>query len=133
MLSRHLTALALAAFVAGCATHAMTSGRVVVQDRDTQVVVSINEHDRALIEKYYARKKKGLPPGLAKRQGGLPPGLAKRNQLPPGLRGDPLPAELDRQLTALPRGYVRVRIGHDIVLLDNRTRVVLDVVYGVAL
>lgn len=133
MNSRRLAALALAAFVTGCATHAMTSGRVVLQDRGTQVVVSINERDRGLIEKYYARNAKRLPPGLAKRQGALPPGLAKRDRLPPGLRGDPLPPDLERQLTALPRGYVRLRIGRDIVLLDGRTRVVLDVVYGVAL
>ncbi len=132
-MQRYVYALAWVLAVSGCATHAMTSGRVVLQDRDTQVVVSINERDRALIADYYAKKRKGLPPGLAKRQGGLPPGLAKRDTLPPGLRGDALPVELERQLTPLPSGYVRVRVGQDIVLLDKRTRVVFDVVYGVAL
>jgi len=128
-----LVLIVLVASIAGCATHAATSGRVVLQDRNTQVVVSINERDRALIDAYYGRKKKGLPPGLAKRAGGLPPGLAKRDRLPPGLREEPLPAELDRQLTALPSGYIRVRVGRDIVLLDRRTRVIFDVVYGVGI
>lgn len=132
MAPRYLCVLVFAAALCGCATHAMTSGRVVLQDGNKQVLVTISERDRALIAEYYGKKRKGLPPGLAKRQGGLPPGLAKRDTLPPGLRGDPLPAELERQLTRLPSGYVRVRIGYDVVLLDGRTRVVLDVVYGVA-
>lgn len=133
MLYRCLAALTLAVFVSGCATHAMTSGRVVVRDGNSEIAVSINERDRALITEYYGSKNKRLPPGLAKRKGGLPPGLAKRDKLPPGLESEPLPVELERRLTRLPDGYVRVRIGHDIVLLDGRTRVIVDVVYGVAL
>lgn len=133
MVSGRLIVIILAALVAGCATHVATSGRVVLQDRNTQVVVSINERDRALIEAYYGNKKKRLPPGLAKRQGGLPPGLAKRGTLPPGLREESLPVELERKLTPLPSGYIRVRVGHDIVLVDRRTRVVFDVVYDIAI
>lgn len=132
-MSRYFFVLLLAAGASGCATQAATSGRIVLQDRNTQVSVSINEHDRALIEEYYTgKKKKGLPPGLAKRKGGLPPGLAKRDRLPPGLQGDALPLDLERRLTPLPAGYVRIRVGQDVVLLDGRTRVVLDVAYGIA-
>jgi len=125
-------ALALAALIAGCAAIGATSGRVVIQDQNTQVAVTFSSRDRALIEGYYGKNKKNLPPGLAKRKGGLPPGLAKRDTLPPGLQRDPLPNELEVQLTALPSGYVRVRVGQDIVLLDGRTRVVFDVIYGAA-
>jgi hypothetical protein len=128
--------LVAAVLTAGCASIAATSGRVVIQDGNKSTVeVGINARDRVLIEDYYTERKKkirkGLPPGLAKRDGALPPGLAKRATLPPGLQGDALPAELERQLTSLPANYVRVRINQDIVLLDKRTRAVLDVVYGI--
>lgn len=130
-----LPALAVIA-LGGCATHAATSGRVVIQDQHATVDVAINHHDRAVIRDYYTKlkgKRKTFPPGLAKRDGGLPPGLAKRDKLPPGLQSETLPYELETQLSPLPEAYVRVRVGQDIVLMDRRSRVVFDVVYGVAL
>ncbi len=78
------------------------------------------------------RKRKKIPPGLAKRGGDLPPGLVKRDVLPPGLQGRTLPYDLETQLTPLPESYVRVQIGTDVVLLNRKTRVVMDVIYGVA-
>jgi len=129
---RYFALLLFAGSLTGCATQAATSGRIVIRDRNTQVAVGINEHDRALIQDYYGKRKRNLPPGLSKRQGSLPPGLAKRDTLPPGLQTESLPVDLERQLSALPSGYVRIRVGSDVALLDNRTRVVLDVVYGIA-
>lgn len=124
--------LVFAALAAGCATQAATSGRVVIRDQNAVVDVSFSRHDRAYIEQYYrGTRPKGLPPGLAKRNGALPPGLAKRETLPPGLATHPLPVELERQLTPLSAVYVRVRVGHDVVLMDRKTRVVFDVIYGV--
>lgn len=118
--------------VAGCATHAATSGRVVVRDDRAAVELRFNDRDRALIEEHYrATKPKKTPPGLAKRET-LPPGLAKRDTLPPGLQGRALPRELESHLAVLPGTYVRVVIGRDIVLMNRDTRVVLDIVYGVA-
>ncbi|MFQ6021437.1 MAG: hypothetical protein ACE5NW_01840 [Acidiferrobacterales bacterium] len=121
----------------GCATHLMTSGRVVVKDENNVIDVSFNDHDRRLIHEYYHshkkhKGKKKMPPGLAKRGDNLPPGLAKRDVLPPGLQSRALPADLEMQLTPLSNSYVRVRIGADVVLLDRKTRVVFDVIYGVA-
>ena len=127
-----LVTLLLAALLTGCVAVGATSGRVVIQDDSTRVAVSFSSRDRAIIEEYYGEHKKRLPPGLAKRHGGLPPGLAKRDKLPPGLQRDPLPHELEARLSTLPSGYVRVRIGQDIVLLDGRTHVVFDVIYGIA-
>jgi hypothetical protein len=130
---RYLALLTIALLATGCATQAATSGRFVIQDPNARVAVSINERDRGLIDDYYGKRRRNLPPGLAKRHGNLPPGLAKRDTLPPGLDSEALPVDLERQLSPLPAGYVRMRVGADVVLLDGRTRVVIDVVYGVAI
>lgn len=119
----------------GCAAYTATSGQVVIRDDNTVIDVRFSDRDRGIIENYYkksSKHKKGLPPGLAKRGGHLPPGLAKRDKLPPGLQGDSLPHDLERQLTRLPSSYVRIRVGQDIVLMDGKTRVMVDVVYGMA-
>lgn len=124
-----LSVVFLIASVGGCATYPRTSGRVVVEGKDTRVEVVFTDRDRRLIREYYHRRH--LPPGLAKRSS-LPPGLRKqvqrRGQLPPGLRGKGLPDELEVKLSRLPEGYVRVQVGVDIVLMNTRTRVIVDVV-----
>jgi len=124
-MTRILMLAVLALSLGGCAPVFSTSGRVVLKDDNKMIDVSISDRDRAAIEDYYkggrrGRKGRGLPPGLAKRGGDLPPGLAKRDRLPPGLSGEPLPSS-----------YVRVRVGGDIVLMDRKTRVVVDVASGV--
>ncbi|MFQ5756358.1 MAG: hypothetical protein ACE5H7_09735 [Acidiferrobacterales bacterium] len=120
----------------GCASYVATSGRVVFTDEKATIDVTFSNRDRQVIYDYYGgrkgQKKKKAPPGLAKQGDDLPPGLAKRDTLPPGLQGRVLPADLEAQLTPLPRSYVRVTIGADVVLLNRDTRVVLDVIYGVA-
>jgi hypothetical protein len=129
-MNRHFLIAFALLMLAGCATQAATSGRVVIRDDTGVVDIRIDDRDRSHIHDYY-RGGKGLPPGLAKRGGNLPPGLAKRDRLPPGLQGDSLPYELERKLSRLPSSYVRVRVGQDIVLMDRNTRVVFDVIYGI--
>ena len=131
---KYISTVLAVILLGGCASYAATSGQVVIKDDVTSIDVRIGDSDRVLIRDYYqsSKHKKGLPPGLAKRRGNLPPGLAKRDRLPPGLQGDPLPYDLEKQLTRLPSSYVRVRIGQDIVLMDRKTRVMVDVVYGIA-
>ena len=133
---RHFLALFLVLTVSGCASYSATSGRVVIKDDTGVVDIRIEDRDRAIIDEYYKsysnKSKKSLPPGLAKRGGNLPPGLAKRDKLPPGLQGDPLPYDLEEKLTRLPSTYIRVRVGQDVVLMDRKTRVIFDVVYGIA-
>ena len=132
---KYVLAALVVLMLSGCASYTATSGQVVIKDNDTSIDVRIGDRDRAFIEDYYqksAQHKKGLPPGLAKRGGNLPPGLAKRDKLPPGLQGEPLPRGLEGKLSPLSPNYVRVRVGRDIVLMDRKTRVVLDVVYDVA-
>ncbi len=143
---RRLAAWPLAAVLfilslAACeVTPVQPSGHVLVQDKSTRVEIAFSKHDRDRIRRYYVgrhrKKSKKLPPGLAKKQQ-LPPGLSKQVQwhgrLPPGLEGRALPAELERELAPLPAGYVRIRIGGDVVLANKHTRVVLDVVHDVVL
>ncbi len=65
-------------------------------------------------------KHKSLPPGLAKhirRHGTLPPGL-RRNYLPPGLSS---------RLPGLPPGQARVLVGNDVLLIQQATGLILDI------
>lgn len=73
---------------------------------------------------------KGLPPGLAKKSE-LPPGLAKRQSLPSGLKTRRLPRELETRLPPVPEGQQRVIVDNNVVLIEQGTRVVLDILEGV--
>jgi len=127
-----VVAVAAAIVVTGCATQTATSGRIAIKDDRRTIDIHFSDHDRSVIYSYYSQSLgRGLPPGLAKRQQ-LPPGLAKRDTLPPGLQGEPLPSDLERQLAPLPSGYVRIRVGRDIVLYNAHTRVVFDIVFNVS-
>jgi len=126
--------------MAGCITiPTVNSGSIEVGNENMRVNVAFNEKDREKIKNYYkhmgkAKKSKTMPPGLAKKQN-LPPGLQKHieknGELPPGLHKRSLPLDLERGLSPLPKGYVRVKVGGDVVLMDEKTRVVVDVIWGV--
>ena len=130
----------LSAFLAGCATTSPTvdSGTIVIENEDMHAVIVFSDSDRSKINHFYknTKKIKTMPLGLAKKQE-LPPGLQKHygkyGKLPPGLEGRRLPLDLEGTLSLLPPGYVRLRVGGDVVLLDETTRVVLDVVWDVLL
>lgn len=147
VLSKYPKALLLGAcaafLLAGCETMpgigSGTSGKVVVQDKDATVAVVFSDKDRQLIEEYYSgksTKKKKTPPGLAKKDK-LPPGLEKQLQkngeLPPGLQGRGLPADLENMLSKLPKGYVRLVFSTDIVLENTKTRVIVDIMKDIAI
>lgn len=116
-----------------------------------------SEAERAVIEEFYlkdaeakAKHKKdghkkakhgkggkgreGLPPGLAKKDR-LPPGLQKQLQkngtLPPGLARNELPLALQNKLYPPKPGTKRLLVGRDIVLIDTKTDLILDIVYDV--
>lgn len=119
--------------VLGCAGYTTAPrGTVAVQTENARIALVFSDNDRAEIRRYY---RKHLPPGLAKRDT-LPPGLrkqvAKRGSLPPGLRGVQLPDELNHRLSRLPEGYIRLRVAEDVILLDERTRIILDVVTNIS-
>jgi hypothetical protein len=124
----------------GCSSFpVINSGRVEVQKEDVRVKVVFSNKDRQMIYEYYKRKshykkKKGMPPGLAKK-GKLPPGLQKKLEkhgtLPPGLAKRILPPGLEKQLSPLPEGYVRLRVSGDVILLHEPTQVIVDILHSV--
>ncbi|MBI4442294.1 MAG: hypothetical protein HY649_02835 [Acidobacteria bacterium] len=89
-----------------------------------------------LIKNWFVTNHSNLPPGLAKRET-LPPGLEKqlrqKGTLPPGLQKkiQPLPFELDRQLTRLPTGYRRVVIAGNVIVMNPVTGLIYDIVRNV--
>ncbi|HDP89923.1 MAG TPA: hypothetical protein ENN42_08210 [Thioalkalivibrio sp.] len=112
------------------------SGHVVVRDEHGRITIAFNERDRARIHQYYRHRYRHLPPGLARRER-LPPGLERqlysRGTLPPGLEYRRLPYDLDRQLSRLPDGYGRMVVGAHVVLIDENTRIVFDIIRNVGL
>jgi hypothetical protein len=127
-----LVAAALAS-LSGCETPPVR-GDVRVHDRDVDVRIVFSDHDRRILRDYYRVDYRALPPGLAK-QGKVPPGHAHRimvrQPLPPGLEWDHLPSRLERQLSRLPDGYVRVIVGGSVAIMNVRTRVIFDLIENI--
>ena len=125
-----LAAAALAGGLAGCAPYPY-HGDVRVHDRATDVRVVFTDSDRRLIRDYYRVDYRSLPPGLAKK-GKVPPGHAYRfrvNQpLPPDAPWYYLPHNVERRLSRLPEGYVRITFGGDVAIMNVRTRVIVDLI-----
>ncbi len=98
--------------------------------------IIFTDDERIIITDWFRTYRSDLPPGLAKRDR-LPPGLEKqlreRGTLPPGLqkRAQPLPIELDRRLRRLPGGYRRVVIGGNVILTDEASSVIYDIIRDV--
>jgi hypothetical protein len=90
------------------------------------------DQDRESAREWYDEHQNSLPPGLAKKDR-LPPGLEKqlvrRGTLPPGLqkRLQPVPVDLERRLPPPPPECAHVLIAGNIVLLNRRTNVVVDI------
>jgi len=87
--------------------------------------VSWGTHDIEVVRRYYAPKRRDLPPGLEKkyaRTGQLPPGWQKKMQ--------PLPASVERECAPLPSGYRRGVIeGHAVIYNSRGTIIDVAVVF----
>ncbi len=110
----------------------------------------ITELERQIIGRYYqdarahddqgkSKKNKGkgakhFPPGLAKK-GTLPPGLAMQLQrngtLPPGLAKRNLPDDLLSRLPKRHWGQELVAVDDDLVLIEQTTGLILDILENV--
>ncbi len=86
-------------------------------------------------EKKNKVKKKSLPPGLAKkvaRGGTLPPGWQMKVQRGEVMdyevynSGSPLPEELLRKLSSIPKGTVLLKVGNKIVKVIEASRKIVD-------
>jgi hypothetical protein len=108
------------------------------EDNDDGTLPIFHKHDRQIIIEFYRSQRSNLPPGLAKRNGNLPPGLERHLErngtLPPGLqkRVEPLPHELEIRLPRLPVIYRRGSIGADVIILNQKTGAVVDIIRDVA-
>ncbi|MHB8729642.1 MAG: hypothetical protein ACYC9K_11510 [Sulfuricaulis sp.] len=111
--------------VNGCAVYTATSGRVVLKDDSAPAEVRFHTNDRAQIQNYYRSTASASESSSATRP-------VRGARLPADVKAAPLPRSLERSLSPLPFDYIRVRTGQDIVLMNRKTRVVLDVIYGVA-
>ena len=116
----------------------VTLGSLEVKKGGTTLKVAFSDKDRQLIRSHYKgnkkRKNKKTPPGLAKK-GGLSKGHKKRLEkgkgLPPGLEGRGLAASLENKLSPLPDGYVRLKIGTDLIIKNIKTNVAVDILYDI--
>jgi hypothetical protein len=128
-----LVAVSLISGCAGVCGRVESEGFGVVKD-DGSIRVRFGENDIRLIKDYYAKSKKALPPGLAKKSQ-LPPGLQKQlmrnGKLPPGLEKRSLPIELERKLSPLPKGYVRLKVGENVLILKTNTDTIVDIIYNI--
>jgi hypothetical protein len=94
------------------------------------------KEERVKISNWFRDNRSGLPPGLAKKEK-LPPGLERqlreRGKLPPGLQKkiQPFPPALERELRVLPTGWRRAVIAGNVVLMNERTAVVYDIIRNV--
>lgn len=101
-------------------------------DDDDQDERYYRDRDRESMRGWYHEHQNNLPPGLAKKDR-LPPGLEKqlvrRGTLPPGLekRLQPVPVDLERRLPPPPPECAHVLIDGHIVLLNQRTSVIVDI------
>ena len=119
--------------------------------------IAFTETERALVREYFGHSGGGYQEQESKRGGGkkgnrgkkgnkgmsgglagggsLPPGLQrqldKNGALPPGLQKKALPTGLQTRLPPVPRGYERVIVDTDVLLVEAATGVVRDVISGV--
>jgi hypothetical protein len=89
-----------------------------------------SDSDRSRIKGYYLYNRpysKRMPPGHIKRYS---PRYQRHQTLPHGVPYNRLPPHLESRLPRLPSGYVRIVVGDDIMIMNSRTRVIYDVIFG---
>lgn len=116
-----------------------SSGQITLRREHGMIDLSFSNHDRELIREYfhYKSRYRQHPPGLSKKSK-IPPGHQKkyrrhdhlpRNFMYQRSTYQRLPHELERRLSRLPNGCFRVVIGGSVILFDERTQLILDVIH----
>jgi hypothetical protein len=143
-MERNLATLIVFVSLAAGASTAMAQGRGREQYRAPDARTSSssssifggfgNDERRIIMEWFHDPTNiSNLPPGLAKREH-LPPGLQKQliknGRLPPGLekKMEPLPRVLEVRLPRLPEGRRRIVIGGNVILMDETTSIIVDII-----
>ncbi len=122
---RSLLAALLCALAAGV-VHANVRLEQVYPGRaaanPTERAILFSGEDRQTIDHFFRRH-------TSAGNGGTPRGepLLIRDRLPHGASTRPLPYALDHRLPALPPGYARLILGRDVVLVERRSRTILDI------
>ena len=139
---RTITTALISAFIATSAPAALAQGKgqskSQAHDVQTPDGSLFGKESERIIREWFANSSnlKGLPPGLAKRDQlplGLQKQLARNGQLPPGLQKkvQPLPQQLEIRLPRLPDGRRRIVIAGNVILLEERTARILDILRAV--
>lgn len=93
--------------------------------------------DRNTIRNYYRSADPKFAPRFTKQNGLRSPvskkPLQRNGIIPVGLQRlvEPLPTELERSLQPLDSSYSRGMIGHDVVIMENRTQRIMDIIRNV--
>ena len=89
-----------------------------------QDVARIHEHYVSLRKSGQVKSVRALPARVAGQ-------VDRDRRLPGGVEYEPLPGDLERDLSPLPEGLVRVRVGYDVAVLDSDTLVVRELARNV--
>lgn len=108
------------------------------QRQDVRPGAYFNDEHRTHARQYYSQtyaNAQNCPPGLAKKHNGcMPPGQAKKwavgQPVPRGVTVYSVAQPVLRQLPPAPYGYRYARIGGDIVLVQQRNNVIVDIIVG---
>jgi Ni/Co efflux regulator RcnB len=103
---------------------------------DVKVGAYFDDRHREAARAYYSEHyshAKNCPPGLAKKNNGcMPPGQARKwavgEPVPRGVTIYSVPQPVLLQLPPPPYGYRYARIGNDIVLVQSRNNVIVDII-----
>ncbi|MEO8855541.1 MAG: RcnB family protein [Burkholderiaceae bacterium] len=104
--------------------------------KEIQPGTYFNDQQRTVVREYYVQNYsngKKCPPGLAKKNNGcMPPGQVRNwvvgQPVPRGVTVYAVPQPVIVQLPPAPYGYRYVRIGADIVLVQQQNNLIVDII-----
>ncbi len=126
MRKSYVMAVMAAAFaVSACIGAASPAGAVEIafSAKEKSIIASFYDSHGGNPDK--GKDKKNKNKGVGNQ--GMPPGLAKQGKLPPGIAKRQLPGSLVAQLPPPPKGYERVIVDNDVLLVNIATQIVHDV------
>jgi hypothetical protein len=127
MLHRLLAAAMLGALAAGSAVAAVRMEQVYparAAANPTERAILFTGEDRQTIDHFFRRHSaQRADQGTKTRR----EPLLIRERVPQGVPTRPLPRALDDQLPPLPSGYARVILGRDVLLVERRSKTILDI------